>query len=283
MKLRAALLMVLPATVLFIITFLIPLVMVGRLSFFKTDYMTTAYVGMQNYVTAVRDSYFTKSFVNSFVMVLMVAPMITVVAYKIASWISDYSEKVQAAARFLFYVPGLTSGLIMGLLWAWILDRAGLLNGILGIIGIPEVPWLVEVWPARASIVIASLSSGIGGYIILYSITMHSIPAEYQEQASVDGATRGQYKRLVQLPIMMPTIMLALLLSISGTMQTWETIYVLTAAGGPEGSTASPVYEIFMTAFMFGKAGLAAAKGVILLGVIAAILAVKQRVQNWLL
>jgi multiple sugar transport system permease protein len=282
MKRGAALLMILPVTILFVVTFIAPLIMVGRLSFFRSDYVNTAFVGVQNYIDAFSDTYFLKSFVNSFVMTVMIAPMITIGAYTIASAISDYGKKTQAAARFLFYVPGLASGLIMGLLWAWILDRTGLINNLLAAMNIAAVPWLYDAWPARLSVAIVSTSTGVGGYIILYSVTMHAIPDEMKDAAKIDGASGRQYKRYIQLPLMMPTVMLTLLLSIVGTMQIWETIYVLTAEGGPEGSTASPVYEIFLTAFKFGKAGYAAAKGIILLVVLALIIVIKNRIEKWL-
>jgi len=282
MKPRAALLMILPALVLFAVTFIAPLLLVGRLSFYQSDYVHTAYVGFQNYIDAFRDTYFLKSFVNSSVMTIMLAPLITIVAYTVASAISDYSEKVQAAARFLFYVPGLTSGLIMGILWLWILDRSGLVNNFIVSFGGEPVPWLYDLWPARFSIVLVSTFSGMGGYIILYAVTMHAIPEELRDAAKVDGASGRQYKKLIQRPLMMPTILLALLLSIVGTMQLWESIYMLTAEGGPEGGTASPVYEIFLTAFKFGKAGYAAAKGIILMLVLIAILLIKNRVEGWL-
>jgi ABC-type sugar transport system permease subunit len=64
-------------------------------------------------------------------------------------------------------------------------------------------------------------------------------------------------------------------------MQIWETVYILWENGGPESGMASPVYEIFMTAFQFGKQGYAAAKGVLLMVVIAVVLVVKQRVEKW--
>lgn len=274
--------MVLPATIFFVVTFLVPLVLVGRLSLFKTDYLTSEYIGFDNYLNSVADPFFQKSFLNSLILTVMIAPMVTVVSYMVASAISDYSEKVQAAARFLFYVPGLTSGLIMGLLWLWVLDRVGLINNFLAVFKIEAIPWLYDIWPARISVAIVSTFSGVGGYVIMYAVMMHGIPQEIKDAARVDGASARQFKRFIQLPLMMPTIMLAMLLSIAGTMQMWETIYVLTAQGGPEGSTASPVYEIFMTAFRFGKAGMAAAKGVILMLVLILVLVVKNRVEKWL-
>ena len=78
-----------------------------------------------------------------------------------------------------------------------------------------------------------------------------------------------------------PTILLALLLLIVGIMQMWETIYVLTGEGGPGGSTASPAYDIFQTAFRFGRQSYAAAKGIILMFVIASILILKKQVERW--
>jgi multiple sugar transport system permease protein len=64
-------------------------------------------------------------------------------------------------------------------------------------------------------------------------------------------------------------------------MQIWETVYVLTGDGGPKGSTATPVYDLFRTAFIYNRPGYAAAKGIILLIVIGCLVWVKQRVEKW--
>jgi ABC-type sugar transport system permease subunit len=273
--------MLIPATALFIISFAWPMVLVGRLSLFKSDYVTSQFVALQNYSTAFTDRYFIKSFVNSFWFLLMTCPLLLVASYKITSLLSDFNEKVQSAGRFILYIPALASGLIMGLLWEWLLLRNGLINSVLSLIGIGGVPWLSEAWPARISISLISAIAWLGGNVILFSSSMHSIPKELKDASIVDGASRGQYKRYIVLPLMIPTLTLALLLSITGVMTIWETIYVLTEGGGPEGSTATPVYEIFMTAFRFGKHGLAAAKGVILMIVVGVILLIKQRIEKW--
>jgi ABC-type sugar transport system permease subunit len=278
---RAALLMLLPAGMFFLLSFLGPMVLVGRLSLFQTDYVTTSFIGSQNYVTAFQDKYFLKSFVNSFIFVGMTAPLMIFAAYKIASLLARFPAKVQSAGRFIIYIPGLMSGLIITLLWGWLLGRNGLVNMSLSTVGITAVPWLSEAWPARMTISIMSVSSGVGGFVILFAAYMKSIPKELRDAATVDGASDRQYRRHIVWPIMVPTVLLALLLLITGIMQMWESVYVLFGKGGPEGSAASPVYEIFLTGFKFGKQGLAAAKGVILMFVIAAILLVKQRVEKW--
>jgi multiple sugar transport system permease protein len=181
----------------------------------------------------------------------------------------------------MLYVPGLSSGLIMTLVWRWLLQKQGLINGALVTLGLPGVPWMTEAWWSRVSIALISLVAGIGGTVILFSASMHSIPGELRDAAVMDGANDREYRRHIVRPLMTPTILLVLLLNIVGIMQMWETMYVLFQSGGPEGAATSPVYEIFMTAFLFGKQGYAAAKGVLLMVVIAAILAVKQRVEKW--
>ena len=71
------------------------------------------------------------------------------------------------------------------------------------------------------------------------------------------------------------------LLDVIGVMQIWEVSYVLFRFGGPEGAVASPVYETFRTAFIYGEKGYAAAKGVVLALVIASMIAAKQRIEKW--
>ena len=281
MSKRAALLMLLPAGAFFLLSFAVPMVLVGRLSFFKVDYVSEEWLGLGNYIGAFQDHYFIKSFFNAFWFVLFITPPIVGGAYWISSMLTGFRERVQSAVRFIVYIPGLASGLIMGLLWAWILMREGLVNQFLSLAGISAIPWLSQPWTARVSISVIVVTSSIGGLVILFAAGMHSLSKELRDAATIDGASERQYKRHIVLPLMMPTILLAVLLEIVGIMQMFETVFVLTGEGGPEGSTASPVYEIFLTAFRFGKSGLAAAKGIILMVVIAAILLVKRRVEKW--
>lgn len=273
--------MVLPAGVLFFLTFAAPMFIAGRLSFFQTSYMGDVFVGLGNYVGAVKDHFFTQSFVNALVMVVLTVPAAIVCSYSIASFLTSFDRKVQGIGRFLMYIPGLASGIIMALLWKWFLAKTGLVNQLTAMVGLPSVSWLTEVWPSRFSLAVIVLTSGLGGNIILFSASMHQMSKELHDAAMIDGCSERQYKRHIVRPLMMPTVLLLLLLSIVGMMQIWETVYILWENGGPEGGISSPVYEIFLTAFQFGKQGYAAAKGVLLMAVIAGILAIKQQVEKW--
>ena len=280
MKTKAALLLIAPAGVFFLLSFAVPLVMVGRMSLFTLDAGREVFVGLNNYVRAFRDPYFLKSFINVFWFVLLIAPFGIGIPYWIALFLQRFSRKVQGMGRFICYIPSLTSGLIMALLWRWLLMRGGLINDILTYIGLPAVAWMGQPWPARVAVAMVALSSGSGMFVILFTAVIFSIPRELREAAIIDGATEGQYRRLVLRPLLMPTVLLALLLTIVGTIQSWESIYVLFSTGGPKGTVATPVYNIFMTAFMYSRPNLAAAKGMVALMVIALVVVTQRRIET---
>lgn len=177
------------------------------------------------------------------------------------------------------YVPHLTAGLIMALLWRWLLQRGGLLNAMLEHVGLPSIAWMGEPWPARFAVAMVSLSSGYGPFVILYSAVILAIPKELKEAALIDGATPGQYRRKVVRPLLTPTLLLTLMLMIVGILQMWESIYVLFPTGGPKASVATPVYNIFLTTFMYSRSNLGAAKGMIALVIIAAVVVVQRRIE----
>lgn len=281
MRTRAALLLIAPATIFYVFSFAIPLTMAGRLSFFTLDKGDLLFVGIKNYIRAFEDPLFWKSFVNVGWFVLFIAPPSIAIPYWIAILLQRFGRKMQSVGRFICYVPNLTSGLIIALLWKWLLERSGLINQILAHIGLPGIGWFGEPMWSRVAVALVALSGGSGVMVILFSAVILSIPQELRDAATVDGATEGQYRRMVIRPLLMPTILLALLLTIVGTIQSWESIYVLFSSGGPKGAALTPVYDIFMTAFMFSRPFYASAKGMLLLMVIAAVVFLKQKTETW--
>ena len=281
MKTWAALLMLLPAIALFTLTFAAPMVMVGRLAFLESDYLIEKFVGLRNFTELLRDTRFLKTFLNVFIYLVPLIPYTVLVCYGTASMLSRFSPKVQQVGRFVSYLPSLTAGLIIALLWRWLLARDGLANQYLVSLGLIAVPWFTQPWTARLSMLLVSFTAGPGALLILSSISIASIPHELHDAAIVDGATESQYRSQIVRPMMIPMIMLIVLLCIVGTIQVWETVYVLTGDGGPKGATSTPVYDLFRTAFIFNRPGYAAAKGIILLLVIGVLVWAKQRIEKW--
>ncbi|MDD5391093.1 MAG: sugar ABC transporter permease [Gallionellaceae bacterium] len=273
--------MLVPVALMFIITFAAPMVLVVRLAFLESNYVTETYVGLKNFTDALRDKYFVKSFVNVLIFLVPLVPITVIMTYGGTSLLTRFSERSQTVGRFISYLPNMTAGIIIALMWRWLLKRDGLINQYIVAFGGKSVPWLTQPWTARLSLIMVSLSSGPGALVVMCSAAMKAIPVELHDQAIVDGASESQYRKLIVRPLMMPTILLIVLLIIVGTMQAWETIFILTGSGGPKGSTATPVYQIFQTAFMSSEPGYAAAKGLILLVVIAVMVIIKQRFEKW--
>lgn len=256
------------------------MVLVARLSLFHTDYITERFVGLDNYSRLLTDGYFLKSVLNSTWYVLMITPAFVVGGYLIASWLDRMSKRAQSIGRLVFYIPALTAGIIITLVWRWFLQRGGVINWMLGLLGISPVAWLGDVWPARVAIAAIIISTGIGAYVVYFGAGLKSIPAELRDAARIDGASEKQYRRHIVLPLMLPTVLMVMVLSLIAAMQIWETIWGLTG-GGPGGLTASPVFDIFKTAFMMGDPGGAAARSVVLLVLIGAVLLIKRRIEKW--
>jgi ABC-type sugar transport system permease subunit len=273
--------MLIPAIVLFALTFAVPMVMVGRLALFDTDYLNERFVGPGNFVELVKDERFLKTFLNVFLFLIPLVPYTVVLCYGTASMLTRFSPRAQAVGRFVSYLPALTAGLIMALLWRWLLAREGLVNQYIMSLGGQSVGWFTGPWTARMSMLMVSMSSGPGALVILCAAAISTIPPELHDAAMIDGASESQYRRLIVRPMMTPVIALIVMLCMVGTIQVWETVYVLTGEGGPKGSTATPVYDLFRTAFIFNRPGYAAAKGIVLLIVIGFMVYVKRRIERW--
>ncbi len=281
MTTKAALLLIAPAMVFYLLSFAAPLLMVGRLSLFSMEAGRSVFVGLANYASALTDTYFLISFINVGIFVALIAPLGVGIPYWLALFLQRFSRRTQSMGRFVAYVPSLASGLVLALLWQWLLKRGGLINEILLYVGLPEVAWMGHPWPARIAVAMVALSGGSGVFVILFSAAIMAIPHELREAATIDGATERQYRRMVLRPLLMPTVLLALLLTISGTIQTWEVIYVLFRNGGPYGSALTPVYDVFTTAFRYGRPNLGAAKGMVLLVVIALVVVLQRQIEAW--
>lgn len=277
MKNLPAAMLLLPAGAIFILSFLAPLVMVGRLSLYETNYITSKWVGLGNYLYAIRDTAFLQSVANVFAFLVLIVPPTLLASYGGAVLIESVGKRAQAFGRFSFYIPTMAAGLIISIVWKWIFSRDGVGDWIAG----RNVGWLSQTWPARVAIAFAVVTTALGQYVIMFSAVMKSIAKELKDAAAIDGASGWHYQLRIVLPLMTPTILLIILLSILGTMQMWETVYWMTG-GGPGGRTATPIYDIYLSAFNYSHHGLAAAKSIMTLIIIVGFVTIKRRIEAWI-
>jgi len=173
--------------------------------------------------------------------------------------------RFRAFFRSVYFYPVLLSPVVVALVWKWILQRDGALNGLLVTLGLEPVNFLLDGRWAMAWVVVVSIWAHMGFYTLILLAGLQSIPAELYDAAAIDGAGGWRTFRDVTLPLLMPTMMVVLVLAVIRAVQTFDEVYVLTG-GGPGTATMMIVQYIYQTGFatQVQRFGLAAAASVLL-------------------
>ncbi|MBP1994485.1 carbohydrate ABC transporter permease [Paenibacillus eucommiae] len=195
--------------------------------------------------------------VASIIFPLLVARMI----YKVRN------QKLQNVYRMLFVFPLVIPGMIIILLWQFILNPdVGMLNALLSLLGVPEehLPlWLGSMDTALVSLMLIGFPWVSGVSLLIFLAGFQSIPQEIIESATVDGAKGFRLFYKIEFPLVISQIKLILILTIIGSLQSFQTQLVLTG-GGPGYSTTVPGLVMYQEAMINNRMGFACAVGVIL-------------------
>jgi len=252
---------VLPALVLFLIFDIYPLISLFRLSLFKSTIMTETFVGLSNFTKILTSPVFLRGIKNTLLFIILTVPCTVFFPLLIAALASQFSSKTRALIRFAFYIPTLTAGVIVSMIWTWIFHPLyGLLNWILG----TNIAWLGQVPESFLAISLVLISTSLGSSIIIYMASLSSADPSLYEAASLDGCSKLQSFFHITIPHLSPVIFFLFVTQTIAVSQIWEYIYLMTG-GGPNRATTTIVYQIFEDAFISFKFGQAASKGVIFL------------------
>jgi multiple sugar transport system permease protein len=184
--------------------------------------------------------------------------------------------------RTVFYLPSVTAGVALLLLWKMLLrPNGGLVNEALAFLHLPQPAWLASVTWAKPALMLISLWGGIGGAnMILYLAALANVPPELEEAASIDGANAWQRFWHVTWPQLAPTTFFIVVMSIIGGLQSgFEQARVLTG-GGPLGSTTTLGYWIYQVGFERFQLGLASAIAWVLFAIVLVLTLVNWRFGN---
>jgi multiple sugar transport system permease protein len=161
------------------------------------------------------------------------------------------------------------------MVFMWLYDSDfGLINYALQLVGITGPRWLGSTTWAMPSLILMGVWHSLGYKMVIYLAGLTSIPTEFYEAATVDGASDWQKLRYITVPLLTPVTLFILVTSTISSFQVFSNIYIMTQ-GGPLGSTNTIAYIIFQHAFQYFRMGLASAMAVVLL-VLLAILAIIQ-------
>ena len=177
--------------------------------------------------------------------------------------------KARGFFRSVYFYPVMLSPIVVALIWKWILQENGLFNGIFISLGWDKLPFLVNAEWARFWIIIISVWAFMGFYTLILLAGLQSIPADLYEASSIDGANPWQSFSRITMPLLMPTMVVVLVLSLIRAFQVFDIVYAF-SGGGPGTATLYLVQYIYNYGFASPNKqfGLAAAASLLMGGVL---------------
>jgi len=254
----SAWLFLLPSITFFLLFSAYPIFKSIQLSFYDAGVMTQKFIGLKNYITIFQSDRIMHSFINTGKFTLLIVPVVTFLPLVIAAIGYRMHKALQTTIRFAYYIPVISAGPVVTMIWIWMLNPSGILNQILG----TNILWLGSNPEAFFAVSLVVISVDLGMTIIIYSAAMTTIDTELYDAAKIDGCNNSQEDWYITMPLMITTIGFIFFIKIVAISQIF--LYpLLITGGGPNYGTNTAVLEIYMQAFSYGKYGFASAIGVL--------------------
>ena len=248
-----------PWVIGFLIFTLFPFLASVYLSFTRYNVVTSpVWIGTANYRTLFNDDpLFWKALGITFRYALFAVPLGIIASVGLALLLNQ-NVKGMSVFRTIFFLPSIVPSVASSVVFLWLLNpQIGIINGILGKLGIVGPAWLGDtVWAPRSLILISLW--GVGGSMVIYLAGLKDIPVHLYEAAILDGASSLQRLRHVTLPMLTPIIAVVMTFSVLFTFTDFQLIYVLTR-GGPLNATHLMATLSFQRAILGGALGEGAA------------------------
>ncbi len=232
-----------------------------------TDPLAVNFVGLDQYAALIHDPRFGSALRVTGLFVLVGIPATVALALALAVGLNSIAQRMSTIFRVIFYAPVVTSIVAVSVVWRYILQKDGLLNSALELIGIQGPNWLNSTTWALPSLMLMAVWRNTGTLMVIFLAGLQSIPTEVMEAASMDGAGAGRRFWSITLPMLRPTLLLGAVLISVGYLQFFEEAFVMTQ-GGPLDSTLSAAYYIYEK-FSFGQYGTSSAASYVLFIIIA--------------
>lgn len=246
-----AYLMVLPTMAFYVVFTLGPALAAFALAFYHWNYLTPpTFAGLANFRTLVDDDRLAEIVRNTLLFTVCSVTVKVVLGFLIATFIwSSRSRFVTALLESAVFIPVVLPMTIVALVWGLFLNTdSGIINGLLGNVGLPRAPWLTNGHWALASIILIDVWKQAGFFVVIYLAALRNIPRQLVEAAELDGA--GPSRRMWSLlrPLVSPTTFFLIVIGTIGSLQVFDQSYILTN-GGPGDATRTIVYYLWELAF----------------------------------
>ena len=254
------LLFILPALVLFLGILIAPIFMSGYYSLFDwKGFGEKTFIGLENYTELFTSNSigFVRALGNSLLLALLSVVVQLPVALGLALLLGK-GRKGERGFLSIYFIPVLISTVVIGQLWLKIYNPSyGLLNSALRAIGLEKwaLIWLGDVKTALGAAFVPTLWQYVGYHMLLMFAGIKSVPLEYREAAMIDGATEGQVNRYIVIPYIKPILKISTIFAVTGSLKSFDLIYVLTN-GGPLHATEVPSTLMISMLFLRNRYGM---------------------------
>ncbi|MBP0596647.1 sugar ABC transporter permease [Herbaspirillum sp. LeCh32-8] len=272
-------LLLLPAMVLLVAFTHYPAVATVWHSFFSTPKgdRPAVFVGLENYALLADDPVFWRAFFNNLWFALGTIPVSIALAILMALWVNDRLMG-RGLLRLAYFTPTVLPMIAVANIWLFFYTpQYGLLEQITGALGLPSHNWLGNPDTVLGAMMVVAIWKEAGFFMIFYLAALQQISPVLAEAAGLEGATRWQYFRMVQFPLLMPTTLFVLINALINSFRLVDHIVVMTK-GGPDNASSLLLYYIYEVGFAFWDSSYAAALTVVLLAMLGVIAFIKFRI-----
>ncbi|CAD5991058.1 carbohydrate ABC transporter permease [Agreia sp. COWG] len=243
------LLLIGPALLVFVAFVILPVALAAYYGFFSwSGYgAATDFVGLRNYITILTDPAFMEALSHNAFIVVMSLVLQGPLALGIALLLNR-KLRFQSLIRVLIFVPYVISEVVVGLGWSLMLQSNGALNGLLEKVGLGNLTadWISDPSVAIWTLLVIITWKYVGFAVILFLAGLQGIPDEITEAARIDGASYWQVQRYIVLPLMGPTVRIWAFLSIIGSLQLFDLVWIIWGqyVAGTAGTSTMATYMV---------------------------------------
>ncbi len=274
-----------PAFLLLVVFGALPIVVAAGVSLTNLDIAglgdpsKVRLVGLDNYVTLFQDPDFWASLASTAFLVLIGVPSIVGLSLLAALGLDHADNRFFRALRVFYFLPAITAIVAISLIWGYLYNSEfGLLNYLLGLVGLGPVPWLSDPFVARLSVAVVAVWRAVGLNTIIFLAALQGIPVEYREAAAIDGASAWRTTRSIVVPLLRFAILFVSITTLISWMQFFDEPFVLQK--WPANATTSVSLYIYFQGFRFNEFGFASAASLVLFAIILVVTAAQLRVRR---
>ena len=245
-----------------ILTFVVgSLIISGFLGFTKYNIMSEpVFYGLRNYQSLFHDSKFIKAFMNTVKLMVYIVPFQTLTGVICAAFlVANRKRMLGKIVNGIIFIPVLCSSAVVGVIWKELLNgKIPAIENFFGLFGIKPSMLLGDPKAVLIVVAVVAIWKSLGYYVVIYTSGLLGISETVYEAAKVDGAGKLTRFFKITLPLLKPTIILGVFLSVTSSLQCFDLIFTLTG-GGPNNASTTLVIYAYSKCFGSGAAGYAMA------------------------